>query len=276
MKPSSDYESLAIVCNAAERLAQAQQLASDLGVALLQNAAPVTLAEPAQVLLFDTQGLSLQTTGRKAPGPIQVDFTSGGSDHRRKFGGGKGQMVAKAVGLKGSFRPQIVDATAGLGGDAFVLATLGCRMTLLERSPVVYALLADGLQRGRQWALTEDRELVGILDAMTLVPADAQQYLTDLSQQSIERRPDVVYLDPMFPERIKSASVKKEMAAFHTLVGRDEDAVNLLELALAVARYRVVVKRPTKAPLLADYPCSYQLEGKSTRFDIYTIKKMPD
>jgi 16S rRNA (guanine1516-N2)-methyltransferase len=80
----------------------------------------------------------------------------------------------------------------------------------------------------------------------------------------------------MFPERAKSASVKKEMVAFHSLVGKDPDADGLLALALAAAKYRVVVKRPAKAPFLADAQPNYQLQGKSSRFDIYTIKKMPE
>lgn len=275
MNVSSDSEALAIVCNHPEQLVAATSLAAQLQVPLLNDVVPAVLTRPAQVLLFDENGLSLQATGRKAPGPIRVDFASGSSDHRRKFGGGKGQTIAKAVGLKGSFRPRILDATAGLGGDAFVLATLGCSMTLLERSPVVHALLADGMARGRAWGMFEDRELVAILDSMTLIAADALDYL-GVTLAAQEQRPDVVYLDPMFPERSKSASVKKEMAAFHTLVGRDEDADALLEQALALANYRVVVKRPSKAPLLAGRACSYQLEGKTTRFDIYTLKKMPE
>ena len=70
--------------------------------------------------------------------------------HRRQFGGGKGQMIAKAVGIKGGIKPQILDATAGLGKDAFVLATLGCEMTLLERSPIIHQLLQDGIERASE------------------------------------------------------------------------------------------------------------------------------
>ena len=86
---------------------------------------------------------------------------------------------------------------------------------------------------------------------------------------------DVVYLDPMFPERKKSAKVKKQMQAFHAIVGTDADADGLLALALNVATYRVVVKRPAGANYLAEKKPSYSLEGKSTRYDIYTLKKLP-
>ena len=70
--------------------------------------------------------------------------------HRRKFGGGRGEAVAKAVGIKKEYLPDVIDATAGLGRDAFVLAALGCHVRMLERHPVVAALLDDGLQRGYQ------------------------------------------------------------------------------------------------------------------------------
>ena len=108
---------------------------------------------------------------------------------------------------------------------------------------------------------------------MELLAVDSQDYLGQLSD---EYRPDVIYLDPMFPDRQKTADVKKEMAAFHQVVGQDEDADLLLEKALAKANYRVVVKRPRKAPFIANKTPSYQLEGKSSRYDIYTIKKMPE
>ncbi len=279
MNPILENYSLAIVCNNAcsspAQQALAESLAESLQLPLLQTL-PAQLTEPAQVLMFDDAGVSLQATGRKAAGPVSVDFSQGASDHRRKFGGGKGQMIAKAVGLKGKFRPHVLDATAGLGGDAFVLACLGCRMTLLERSPIVHTLLADGLQRGRDWAAGHDHELSAILQAMELINDDSLSYLAGLSEKEEDQRPDVIYLDPMFPERSKSAKVKKAMVAFHSVVGADEDADGLLALALAGARYRVVVKRPAKAPFLADRTPSYQLQGKSSRFDIYTLKKLPE
>jgi 16S rRNA (guanine1516-N2)-methyltransferase len=275
MNPILENYSLAIICNNPARQSQAESLAELLELPLLQ-ASPAELSEPAQVLVFDELGVSLQSTGRKAAGPVSVDFSHGASDHRRKFGGGKGQMIAKAVGLKGKFRPHVLDATAGLGGDAFVLASLGCSMTLLERSPIVHTLLADGLQRGRDWAAGHDHELSAILTAMQLIHEDSLSYLVNLAEKDEEQRPDVIYLDPMFPERSKSAKVKKAMVAFHSVVGADADADGLLALALAGARYRVVVKRPTKAPFLADRTPSYQLQGKSSRFDIYTLKKLPE
>lgn len=262
-----------VICQFPPLLAQAQALADRLEQPLKLDIDTSELSSPEFVVVYDEEGVSLQQTGRKAPGPIRAEFAEGSVDHRRKFGGGKGQMIAKAVGVKAGVYPRVLDATAGLGKDAFVLATLGCRVDMLERSPVVHALLADGLVRGRLHAISEDPELAQILARMELMEVDSHAYLEQISTQN---RPDVIYLDPMFPDRQKSADVKKEMAAFHHVVGKDEDSDSLLEKALAQANYRVVVKRPRKAPFIANKTPSYQLEGKSSRYDIYTLKKMPE
>lgn len=263
---------LPVVCNAVDQHALAGDIARQWQQPLLLNVDPAALTDAEFVFLIDDQGLALQQTGRKAPGPVRAGFIDGAVDHRRKFGGGKGQMIARAVGLRAGVLPQVLDATAGLGRDAFVLASLGCAVTLLERSPVIYRLLEDGLQRARQHAVVHDPGLHAIVTLMQLHPENALEYL------GAARVPlaDVIYLDPMFPTREKSADVKKEMKIFHDIVGKDEDADGLLEPALQAARYRVVVKRPRKAPFLAGRTPSFQLEGKSSRYDIYTLKKMPD
>lgn len=264
--------SFAVVCNDAARLLQAEQIATGLSAPLLIEQNPESI-EDFDFVVMITDVIALQQTGRKAPGPIFVEFTEGAVDHRRKFGGGKGQMIAKAVGIKAGVYPLVLDATAGMGKDSFVLATLGCRLTMIERSPIVYALLQDGLRRALEYAREQDAELLQVIERMHLVAQDSRAYLESLATEQL---PDVIYLDPMFPERQKSADVKKEMAAFHSVVGKDADADALLPLALAKVNYRVVVKRPRKAPFLNNQPPSYQLEGKSSRFDIYTVKKIPD
>lgn len=264
---------LLLLCQSPELEAYAATIAEVLQCPVKTGLDPADLQEPEFVLCLDETGLALQQTGRKAPGPVMAEFTEGAVDHRRKFGGGKGQMIAKAVGLKAGVYPFVLDATAGLGKDAFVLASLGCRVRMLERSPVVHALLNDGLKRARQFAADNDPELAQVLAQMELMAIDSQNYLAAITE---EERPDVIYLDPMFPDRSKTADVKKEMRAFHSLVGKDEDADALLDKALAAARYRVVVKRPRKSPFIAERAPSYQLEGKSSRYDIYTNKKLPD
>ncbi len=198
-------------------------------------------------------------------GAVYVDFVEGAVAHRRKFGGGRGQLIAKAVGLKSGANPTVLDATAGLGRDAFVLASLGCTVTMFERSPVVAALLDDGLRRGYQ-----DAEIGEWLSKrLTLQHNNSLEGLSQLTDSH-----EVVYLDPMFPHRKKSAQVKKEMRVFQSLVGNDPDADGLLDLAINAATKRVVVKRPSYACYLNDKKPSMQLDSKANRFDVYVQAAM--
>lgn len=213
-------------------------------------------------LLLTPERLQLVQVGKGAPGPVYVDFVEGALAHRRRFGGGRGQTIARAVGLKGGANPNVVDATGGLGRDAFVLASLGCRVTLLERSPVVAALLADGLERAER-----DSEIGSwIRQRMQLIHTDAVSWMANLDEADF---PEVVYLDPMFPHREKSALVKKEMRLFQQLLGEESDAGILLPAARRVARKRVVVKRPDYAPPLGGTPPTMAIKGKKHRYDVY-------
>lgn len=218
------------------------------------------------LLSLGEDGLSLRDTAPGAPGAVRVDFVEGALAHRRQFGGGTGQMVAKAAGLKGAIRPTIVDATAGLGRDAFVLAALGCQVTLIERQPIIAALLTDGLERARQVG----GEVAQIVARMRLLEGDAIALMTAWS----DAVPQVVHLDPMFPHRDKSALVKKEMRLFRPLAGDDLDAPALLSAALALASHRVAVKRPRKAPAIEGPAPSAQLSGQSSRYDIYGKQRL--
>lgn len=229
----------------------------------------ISLNNPAAAFALQAtvHGWQLQELGAGAPGPLRVDFVEGGLAHRRRFGGGAGQMLAKAVGIQGQIRPQVLDATAGLGRDAFVLACLGCQVQLLERNPLVAWLLADGLRRA---ASDSEPELVEIIARMQLLGTDAIVAMRNWQTAP----PQVVYLDPMFPEREKSALVKKEMRLLQPLVGKDEDAQDLFAAAWELASHRVVVKRPRKAPQISAQPPSYQLLGKACRYDIYTRQSL--
>ncbi|MDF7670437.1 class I SAM-dependent methyltransferase [Orbaceae bacterium ESL0721] len=213
--------------------------------------------------LVQRDHLVLQKIDEPKLGEITVDFTTGAMAHRRQFGGGRGEAVAKAVGVKGSYLPTVIDATAGLGRDAFVLAAIGCKVTMCERHPVVAALLADGLKRGY------DDPTIGqwLAERLTLI---YHTKVADLLCDQSAEKPDVIYLDPMFPHRQKSALVKKEMRVFQTLVGSDEDADDLLEPARKLAKKRVVVKRPDYAPFLAGEVPTAHIKTKNHRFDIYT------
>ncbi|MDB2384740.1 class I SAM-dependent methyltransferase [Endozoicomonas sp.] len=223
-----------------------------------------TLPDGALLLSYTIDGLALRRFGTNES-PVIVDFVGGKAGHRRKFGGGKGQDIAKAVGMNKGAKPAVLDTTGGLGRDAFVLASLGCQVTIIERSPVIAALLEDGLKRA---ALNAD--LAAITNRMHLIKGDGVEKMHALleAQQSF----DVVYLDPMFPHRDKSALAKKEMRLFQDLVGEDVDSDRLLAPALSLASHRVVIKRPKGAPDLGGKEPTYRLEGKSCRYDIHALK----
>lgn len=213
---------------------------------------------------FDSDRLLLTRDGKTK---IFVDFAEGANAHRQKFGGGKNQAIAKAVGLNKGVTPNVMDATAGMGKDAFVLASLGCQVLLVERQPPIYALLVDGFRRAKDC----DR-IPWFEERMSLQHNSSQQAMENAIKQ--QQHVDVVYLDPMFPHREKSAAVKKDMALFQTFVGADEDADDLLPLATQLATKRVVVKRPDYAPFLQDKTPSTQIKTKKNRFDVYVNAAM--
>ena len=213
--------------------------------------------------------LALSSTRNDFQGTVHIDFVHGKLGHRRQFGGGRGQALAKAIGLKHGANPSVVDATAGLGRDAYILASLGAQVTMIERSPILAALLADGLQR-----LAAESGLAGEDNIqLQLVHANAIDWLQQQAKEVEYIRPEVVYLDPMYPHRSKSALVKKEMRALRALVGDDEDASLLLQAARQCALKRVVVKRPKGAPLIDNTKPSGNVQSKNTRYDIYPASK---
>ncbi|QTR49189.1 class I SAM-dependent methyltransferase [Candidatus Thiothrix anitrata] len=217
-------------------------------------------------LIQTPQRLELHDALDPKIGAVYVDFLEGKAQHRRLFGGGKSQDIAKAVGLHKLKNPHVIDATAGLGRESFVLATLGCRVTLLERSPIVHALLDDGLKRAQA---SDDETVRSIAQRMTLHHIDAH---TGLAQCCTHEPADVIYLDPMFPERQKSALVQKEMRFFHEVVGDDHDDDDLLDIACQYAKHRVTVKRPRHAPELANRKPAFVISGKAVRYDVYLGK----
>lgn len=193
--------------------------------------------------------------------PLVVDFHQGKAAYRAQHTQLKNEAIAKAVGVTEQFKPSVVDGTAGLGRDAFVLAGLGCNMQLIERHPVVAALLDNGLHRAQK-----EYDFIGdTCQRMQLIGTDNLFTGSGYTQE-----PDVIYLDPMYPKTGKQkAQVKKDMQMFQQLVGSDEDANTLLEPAIALAKYRVVVKRPNSAPFLAGREPNSQIKSKKHRFDVY-------
>ncbi|MCC6464734.1 MAG: class I SAM-dependent methyltransferase [Planctomycetes bacterium] len=225
------------------------------GVAVPDNALALQLglaSDTASPLVLEhaDSRLQLRDTRRGAPGPLFVDFHDPAAAGRQRAG--RGLLLARAVGVrKDRPLPRVADATAGLGRDTWALAALGCTVDAIERSPVVAALLQDGLRRAPSLAAARIRVHLG----------DAREVLPRLPG------PDVVLLDPMYPRRGRTARSAREMQYLQELLGEEDDAAELLACALAVAP-RVVVKRPRKAAGLGGKP-SHTLEGESTRFDVY-------
>ncbi|MCL7999709.1 class I SAM-dependent methyltransferase [Brucella sp. 21LCYQ03] len=198
------------------------------------------------------------------PAELIVDFIGGAVGHRFRMGEGRGQALAKAAGLTGSVTPDIVDATAGLGRDAFLLAALGARVTLIERSKRMYDLLAEGLAR----ASAEGGKYAQTVERMTLLHGDSCLLLPTL-------KPMVVLVDPMHPPRGNTALVKKEMRQIREIVGADPDSELLMQVALEHAQNRVVLKWPLRAePMAGLRKPSHQILGKSTRYDVFVKAKI--
>ena len=197
---------------------------------------------------------------------LSIDFLSAQLCYRRKSLLHSRELIAKAVGHKEGTGLKILDATAGFGVDAFILACLGHDVTMLERSTVVAALLQDGLDRA---LLSDDYKFL----RLKLINVDAIFYIRQLAEQE---KPDVIYLDPMYPVRSKSALNKKSLRILRDIVGEDDDASFLLEAALDCAKKRVVVKRPRLAPRLGSGEVislqpTFILSGKSCRYDVYQM-----
>ncbi|ATI03255.1 SAM-dependent methyltransferase [Cycloclasticus sp. PY97N] len=215
------------------------------------------------LLIYNDRRLNLQLRTTNKPLQLCIDFINGKAKHRRQYGGGKNQPLAKACGLNKHPDWSILDATAGLGKDAFVLASLGAQVTLCERHPALYGLLADALDRA-----THDSSVADIADRMKCIYQDSITHLNTY-QHINSKLPDVIYLDPMYPERKKSAKIKKEMQVLQYLVAHNSNNNELLETALKTAMHRVVVKRPkSAAPLNECFP-SYTINSVNTRYDVY-------
>ncbi len=218
------------------------------------------------LLLYTEKGLQIQLkqNNTKSAATLYVDFLSDALTYRRQHGGGIKQSLARAVGIKPGIRPTIIDATAGLGKDSFLLASLGCKVTMIERSPLLAAILHDGLER----ALNSLELHPEIKNKLALLHGDASAIIAkDLSKQ----RADTIYLDPMYPHGRKSALNRLEMRVIRELVGDDTDATVLFQTALQYAKKRVVVKRPKGAPLVDEHPPSHVITMKNSRYDVYMI-----
>lgn len=205
----------------------------------------------------DADGLILEGDGMR--------LRAGFDDMKRRLLHGKlnGELLVRAARLKGIEEPTLVDATAGLGQDSLLLAAAGFSVTLIECNPVIAAMLVDAIERARR-----DPELADAAGRMRVIEGNSLKVLRDLSMP-----PDVVYLDPMFPGRSKSAAVKKKFQLLHRLEMPCEDEMALLEAARAAHPRKIVIKRPVKGPHLADVKPDYTLRGKAVRYDCIVMAR---
>ena len=208
--------------------------------------------------------LQVRLLGENAPGAVWVNFRS--ADFKRRIAEGKQGLLGRAVGLAKGEKPLVWDATAGLGRDAVRLAVMGATVVAFERDPVVGALLRDGIARGREG---DDALAEALSSRITLIEGDARALF---ARGALDPPPDVIFLDPMFPER-GTALAKKEAQLLGALCGvggdADEDA-ELFRAAAALAPKRIVVKRPRHAPtIIPGREPVHRFEGKSVRYDLY-------
>jgi len=204
-------------------------------------------------LWLDADGLSLISKDKVLKG----DF--GRMLHRVKSGLSKEFLVKTAKIKDAAFPLTAIDATAGLGEDSFLLAAAGFEVKLFERNPVIYELLADALERAKN-----NSELCDIVSRMELTFGDSISAMI-----SLPTPPDVILLDPMFPERQKSALVKKKLQMIQMLEIPCDDERKLLITAMHAGPKKLIVKRPPKGPYLADIKPDYSTEGKAVRFDCF-------
>lgn len=245
-QPHHDPKNIVVCATHLTQWDQAKQLAIELKLPLVEKIEKYDYA-----LLCSPEGLALKAVHSSAK-PFFIDFLSKSMNYRAKKASVRNEILARALGLKSSSPVRILDGTGGLGRDSFILATLGFQVTVLERSAIAYHLLKDGLHRA------------GLEDRIQLYHADTMDWLKNNDP------PEVIYLDPMFPEQNKSARARHAISVFRDILGEDLDAELLLEAALACAARRVVVKRPRVAPpMIERVPPTYCLKGSSCRFDVY-------
>ena len=273
--------------------AYAEALTVHLKTTLLHTTpdAPVWLA-------VDADGLSL-TDGDQA---MRGDFTK--LQKRLQYHNLTHELLVKATKVKGREKLRVIDATAGMGEDSLLLAAAGCEVTLYEQDPVIAALLQDTMRRA-----LEEAALQAIVMRMQLVEGDSIDHLQKLSDAGMSsnvpfgtqgdaiehscpsstasdatanssdealKRPDVIYLDPMFPERQKSGLVKKKFQLIHYLEAPAENEEALMQAAIDARPFKIVVKRPAKGPYLACLKPSYSLDGKAIRYDCYVYPENAD
>lgn len=211
-------------------------------------------------LFFDDEKISLRSTKNRNWLPFYIDFSSQEITRRLKQLNFNQELI-KAIGIKNNYTPKILDTTAGLGRDSFMLASLGSKITLLERNEVIFTLLNNAIERAKK-----HQNLKKIINNMNLINIDSIDFLKNNKEDY-----DIIYIDPMFPKSKKTRLVKKDMQIFREIAGDDLDSENLLKLSISKKVKRVVVKRMLKSEYIGNIKPNFEIKGTTTRFDIYSI-----
>ncbi len=193
----------------------------------------------------------------KKPSSLRVDFTTPGNLRRVK--NPHKELLIQAIKIRKKIPATVVDATGGLGRDAFLLAAAGCKVDVFEQNHFIGALLADGLKRA---ALAP--QTARVCNRITLHIQNTVEHIGELCPP-----PEVVYLDPMFPERDKSAKVKQNLRILRYIEGDQGEDRELFAAVWAIKPRKIVVKRPLKSAPLCEIRPTYTLKGKAVRFDVY-------
>ena len=211
--------------------------------------------EDAVYFLLDKTGLSFVVDNQVLKG----DFTRLLS----RISGGhlQHEILLKAAKPEGG--EKAVDATAGLGEDSFILAAGGYEVEMFEHNPVTFSLLNDALIRARK-----DPKLKDIAKRMSLKEGDSKELLSGLTYS-----PDLIYLDPMFPEKKKSAETKKKLQVLHRIELPCSDENELLKAAISSKPKKIIIKRPPDGDFLGGMRPTYSIERKAVRFDCIALSQ---
>ncbi len=197
-------------------------------------------------LVMDHGVLSIRDNRGRGLKPLSIDLEAPAPSSRK-------QLLGRAVGRR---TRTVVDATAGWGGDARRLRAMGYAVTLVERNPVMAALLDNAVARASR---------AGRIGAsLEVVAGDAIDYLAGHPGAW-----DCVYLDPMFPPKRRASTLaRRPMRLLRELTGDDPDRGRLFAAAVTAALRRVVVKRPDHSPPVFGEP-GHTVAGKLVCYDVY-------
>lgn len=209
---------------------------------------------PKLTILFHAKGVSLTGYGLSYQGDFENML------HRVTNGRLQHEMLVRAAKSDKPGR-KAIDATAGMGEDAFLLAAQGYEVTLFEQNPVIAVLLKDALRRAKKHPVLKD-----IASRMNLVQDNSVEGMSKLLDPV-----DVIYLDPMFPARQKSSLINKKLQLIQKLEPPCSEETDLFDAAISASPSKIIVKRPLKSEFLAGRKPSYTLNGKAIRYDCYTL-----